>query len=120
MILVGAIIAGLLTLAFGAAGAMKLAKSRAELEPKMGPWVNDFSDAQVKGIGIVEIVLSVGLAVGLITKNASLLGWSAAALVFVMICAVLTLLRRGDGLGACIPALVLGALSAVVALAKLA
>jgi hypothetical protein len=48
--------ASLLALVFLAAGATKLLRPRSALRANMA-WVDDFSDAQVKGIGALEVGL---------------------------------------------------------------
>lgn len=109
------IIAGLLAVAFLGAGFMKATKSRSELQPKMA-WVEDFSDSAVKGIGVAEALGAVGLVLPALTGIAPILTPIAATgLLLTMIGAVVVHLRRGEGMGAAAPALLLGVLSAVVA-----
>ena len=55
------IIAGLLAAAFLAAGAMKLAQPKAKLAESGMAWTEDFSDSQVKLIGLVEVLGAIGL-----------------------------------------------------------
>lgn len=86
----------ILALGFFMAGAMKLTQSRAKLAPQMG-WVEDFSDTQVKEIGLVEIVAAAGLILPAATGIAPVLTPVAAAgLVIVMISAAATHLRRHE------------------------
>ena len=54
------IVQGLLAVAFGMAGFMKLSKTKAELAGQMG-WVEDFSQTQIRAIGVVEILGAIGL-----------------------------------------------------------
>ncbi|MBB5866964.1 putative membrane protein YphA (DoxX/SURF4 family) [Allocatelliglobosispora scoriae] len=50
----------LLAVAFIAAGAMKATSPKEKLAPKL-PWVNDFSAATVKFVGIAELLGGIGL-----------------------------------------------------------
>lgn len=112
------IIAGVLAVAFGAAGAMKLAKSRTELEPDMA-WVASATDSQVKGVGLVELLGAIGLILPAVTGIAPILvPLAASGLVLVMIGAVITHVRLGDPIAQAVPAIVLGALSLVVAIGR--
>ncbi len=112
------IIAGVLAAAFGAAGAMKLAKSRTELEPDMA-WVASATDSQVKGVGLVELLGAIGLILPAVTGIAPILvPLAASGLVLVMIGAVITHVRLGDPIAQAVPAIVLGALSLVVAIGR--
>lgn len=112
------IIAGLLALAFGGAGAMKLSSSREKLLPNM-PWVADFSDAQVKGIGGAELLGAIGLILPPLVDIAPVLAaFAASGLVLTAIGAVVVHLKRGDGIAGAAPAVVLGALAAFVAIMR--
>jgi len=85
-----------LALGFLMAGAMKLTQPRAKLEPQMG-WVEDFTDPQVKGIGLVEVAGALGLVLPGATDIAPILTpLAAAGLVVVMIGAAATHLRRHE------------------------
>ena len=112
------IIAGLLAVAFAGAGMMKLTSSRDELLPKM-PWVTDFTDSQVRGIGALEVLGAIGLIVPPLVDIAPILAPIAAAgLALVMVGAVVTHIRRGDGMAAAAPAIVLGVLAVFVAIMR--
>ena len=105
----------LLALAFLAAGASKLAQPREKLKARM-PWVEDFSNAQVKGIGAVEVLGAIGLILPAITGIAPILvPIAATGLAIAMVVAVIVHLRRGDGFAAALPSLVLALLAAFVA-----
>ncbi len=108
------IIQGLLAFAFLGAGAMKLAKSRADMADKM-PYVEDFSDVQIKIIGALEVAAAAGLilpvALGILPV---LTGYAAVGLVLTMIGAAAVHVKRGEFSGIA-PTLVLGALAAFVA-----
>lgn len=109
------IVAGVLAAAFAAAGGMKLATPRKQLEPKMA-WVADVSDGQVKGIGAVEVLGAIGLILPAALDIAPVLTpLAAVGLALTMAGAVVVHLRRGDGMAGAAPALVLGLLSVFVA-----
>ncbi|MEL4319506.1 DoxX family protein [Leifsonia sp. YIM 134122] len=113
MIIVLWIVTGLLALLFVAAGAMKTVRSRAALQPSMG-YVEDFSDGQVKTIGILEVLGAVGLVLPMAT---GILPWltpvAAFALFVTMVAAFFVHLRRGEARQTA-PVWVLAALSLVV------
>lgn len=105
----------LLALAFLATGLLKLTQPREQLLARMA-WVNDFTAGQVKAIGAVEVLGAVGLIVPGLTGIAPILvPIAAVGLALVMLGAVVTHLRRGDGWGAASLPLVLALLSAFVA-----
>ena len=112
------IIAGLLALAFLAAGAMKLAKSRAQLAESGMAWTEDFSDSQVKLIGLVEILGALGLILPAALGIAEILTpLAAAGLALTMLGATAVHARRGEKSN--IPVtLVLAALAAFVAVMR--
>jgi uncharacterized membrane protein len=112
------IIAGVLAAAFLAAGAMKLAQPRAKLiESGMG-WAADFSDTQVKLIGLLEVLGAIGLIVPAALDIVPVLTPLAATGLFLaMLGAVVVHLRRGENSGA-VPALVLGLLALFVAIMR--
>ena len=70
----------LLALAFAAAGTMKLVRSKSELEadPRMS-WARMFSNAEIKGLGALELLGAVGLIVPTFTGIAPHLTQVAAA-----------------------------------------
>ncbi len=88
--------AGLLALVFLAAGAAKLLRPRSALRANMA-WVDDFSDAQVKGIGALEVAGAAGVILppllGILPLLAPL---AAAGLAIVQVGAAATHLRRGE------------------------
>jgi uncharacterized membrane protein YphA (DoxX/SURF4 family) len=86
------IIQVLLALTFLASGSMKLARPRLALAAQMG-WVQDFSDAQVKGIG----ALAIGLVVPPLVHIAVFLTpLAAVGVVLLMAGASATHLRRHE------------------------
>lgn len=112
------IVAGLLAFSFAGAGVMKLTSSKADLLPKM-PWVADFSDSQVKGIGAAELLGAIGLILPPLVDIAPILApLAAVGLAVTMVGAVIVHLRRGDGVANAVPAAVLGALAVFVAVMR--
>ena len=89
-----------LAVAFGAAGAMKLTRSKAQLEtnPHMG-WMRDVPERQIKILGAAEILGAIGLIVPAATGIApDLTGAAAAGLATLMGGAAAThMFRRESG-----------------------
>ncbi len=112
------IIAGLLALAFLAAGAMKLAKSRAQLAESGMAWTEDFSDSQVKLIGLMEVLGALGLILPAALGIAEILTpLAAAGLALTMLGATVVHARRGEKSNIGVT-LVLAALAAFVAVMR--
>lgn len=92
------ITSGLLALVYLASGGMKALRSRAALQPQMG-WVEEFSAAQVRWIGILEVLGAVGVIVPHLT---GILPWvsvvAAFALVAVQVVAIIVHARRKEAL----------------------
>jgi uncharacterized membrane protein YphA (DoxX/SURF4 family) len=87
---------GILAAVFVAAGLMKLTHSRAALKEKT-PYVEDFTDRQVKAIGAVEVLGAAGIIVPAAVKVAVILTPIAACgLALTMVVAAVTLIRRGE------------------------
>jgi hypothetical protein len=102
----------LLAFSITAAGASKLFLPRTELIANGQTWAEDFSDTQVRLIGVAEAAGGIGLIVPAATGIAPILTPAAGfGLALVMGGAVATHLRRGEAPG---PALVLGLLAAAV------
>jgi len=109
------ILAGLLAVAFLAAGAMKLTQPREKLVGSGMGWAEDFSDRTVKLIGAAEMLGAIGLILPAITKLAPVLvPLAATGLVLVMVGAAVTHGRRREVPMIAINA-VLGILAAIVA-----
>lgn len=109
------IAAGVLALAFLAAGLMKLSSPKEKLAERMA-WVNDYSAGQIKAIGAVEVLGALGLILPAVTGIAPILvPLAAAGLAIVMVLAAIMHLRRGDGAAAVVPNIVLFALAVFVA-----
>jgi hypothetical protein len=92
------IVTGLLAALFLMAGAMKLAKSKAQLldNPSMG-WAEDFSPAVLKFIGLAEVAGAAGLILPCAFDVATwLVPTAAIGLAGVMAGAVITHLRRKE------------------------
>jgi uncharacterized membrane protein YphA (DoxX/SURF4 family) len=90
------IVQGLLALAFGMAGIMKLTQPKAKLVANMA-WVEDFTQPTVRVIGALEFLGALGLILPWAT---GILPWltplAAAGLVLTMVGAMLTHVRRGE------------------------
>jgi uncharacterized membrane protein YphA (DoxX/SURF4 family) len=90
------IVASLLAAAFFAAGLMKATQPKAKLAANMS-WVEDYSDAQVKAIGLVEILGAVGLVLPAATGIATILTpLAATGLAVTMVLAALVHVRRNE------------------------
>lgn len=109
------ILAGLLAAAFVASGGLKVVTPRKQLVEKMA-WAGDATDGQVKAIGGLEVLGAIGLILPAAVNVAPVLvPLAAVGLALVMAGAVVTHLRRGEGIPAAAPAVVLGVLSLIVA-----
>jgi uncharacterized membrane protein YphA (DoxX/SURF4 family) len=90
------IVQGLLAVAFGMAGIMKLTQPKEKLAAQMG-WVEDFAPTTVKGIGLLEVLGAIGL---ILPRLTGILPWltplAAAGLVLTMLGAIVTHLRRHE------------------------
>lgn len=106
------ILAGLLALAFLLTGAMKIARPKESLGATMA-WTEDFSQAQIRLIGLAEVLGAVGLilprALGIVPVLSPI---AAVGLVVVMAGAVITHVRRKETF---VPPLVLGVLAVATA-----
>lgn len=112
------IVASLLAAAFLAAGALKLVKPRSALvESGMG-WAEDYSESNVKLIGLAECLGAIGLILPAAFGVAEILTPIAAAgLAVTMVGAFAVHVRRGETSALVGPA-VLGLLAAVVAILR--
>ena len=112
------ILAGLLAAAFLLAGLMKLAQPRTKLQESGMGWAEDFSDGQVRLIGLAEVLGAVGLVLPAATGVAPVLTpLAAAGLAVTMLGATVVHLRRGETSMVPVP-LVLAVLAAVVAVMR--
>jgi uncharacterized membrane protein len=104
------VVATLLAVAFFAGGSMKATQPKDKLKKNM-PWVHDFSATQVKAIGTLEILASIGL---ILPAALDIVPLAASGLVLIMAGAVVTHTRRHEP--QVLPVnLVLGLLAAFVA-----
>jgi hypothetical protein len=107
--------AGVLALAFAAAGLMKITGKREQMLQRM-PWVADFPQGQVKAIGAVEVLGAVGLILPAVSGIVPVLvPLAAVGLAITSVLAAVMHVRRGDGVASTIPVLVLFALAVFVA-----
>lgn len=112
------VIDSVLAVAFLGAGMMKLTKSRAELEPQMA-WVGGATDGQVKALGLAEVLGAIGLILPAALDIAPILvPIAAAALAATMVGAMIVHQRMGDSPAEAVPAVVLGILAIIVAVAR--
>lgn len=106
------ILAGLLALAFLFAGGTKIARPKESLGATMA-WTEDFSQTQIRLIGVVEVLGAIGLilprALGIVPVLSPI---AAVGLAVVMVGAVVTHLRRK---GTFIPPLSLGVFAVAAA-----
>ena len=110
------IIAGLLAVAFLAAGGMKLAQPKAKLQASGMGWVEDFSPNAVKAVGAVEVLGALGLILPAALDVAPVLvPVAATGLFLMMVGAAVTHVRRSE-LNGIAPSVVLGLLSLIVAI----
>lgn len=90
------IVAGVLALAFLAAGLMKVSQPKEKLATSMG-WVDDFSPGTVKFIGTMEILGAIGLILPAATGIAPVLTpLAATGLAVTMILAAIVHGRRRE------------------------
>lgn len=90
------IAAGLLAVAFLAAGLSKLVQPKEKLAERT-PYVEDFSAGAVKAIGALEVAGAIGLILPAITKIAPVLvPLAATGLALMMVGAIVVHLRRGE------------------------
>ncbi len=85
-----------LGLAFGGSGLLKLTTSRDDLARAGLTWVEDFSAAAVRGIGVLEVLAALGLVVAPFVGLPVLVPLAAVGLMLLMLGAVLTHHRRGE------------------------
>ncbi len=87
---------GILAAVFLAAGLLKLTNTREALKDKT-PYVEDFTDSQVKAIGTLEVLGAVGVVLPAALKVLPVLTPIAACgQALTMVAAAATLIRRGE------------------------
>jgi len=90
------IIQAVLTFMFVMVGAMKLMMPKEKMQDKMG-YVEDFTQGQINGIGVLEVLGAMGLILPMAFNILPILTPLAAiGLALTMVGAFLTHLRRGE------------------------
>ena len=109
------ILAFALAAIFAASGVVKLAAAR-DQQIDRTPYVEDFPQLVIRGIGALEILGAIGLLLPALTGVATVLvPMAAAGLAITMVLAALVHVRRGDGTAAALPSILLAILSVFVA-----
>lgn len=91
------IIAGLLAVAFAAAGLMKLTQPKEKLAASGMGWTDQFSPGAVKAIGALEVAAAIGLILPAVLDIVPILvPLAALGLVLMMIGAAITHARRKE------------------------
>ena len=109
------ILAFALAAVFAGSGAVKLMSTR-DRQIDRTPYVEDFPQNVIRGIGVLEILGAAGLLIPALTGIATILvPMSAAGLAITMVFAALVHIRRGDGARAALPSIVLAICSVAVA-----
>lgn len=116
------VLQGLLAAVMGMAGLAKLTQGRDKLlatQPRMA-WVEDFSPAQVRAIGALELLAGIGLVLPWLLGIAPVLTPLAGlGVLAIMAGAALTHARRGER-EAIIGNVIIGLIALVVALGRFA
>jgi VIT1/CCC1 family predicted Fe2+/Mn2+ transporter len=93
------IIQGLLSLAFLMAGLMKMIMPKDKLREKIGGWVDDYKESQLKLIGLTEVIGVLGLILPMLFNIFPILTPIAACgLAFAMVGAAITHLKREESI----------------------
>ena len=112
------IVQGLLAAMFMMAGFMKLSLPKAELKEKVGSWVEDLSDSQLKLVGLLELLGAIGLVLPMAINVLPVLSPVAAlGLGLTMIGALILHLKRKEG-NKVAPNIILFALSIFVVIGR--
>lgn len=117
------IVAGLLALVYLAAGIIKVARPKEQLQAAGMAYVEDFGSPSVKLIGLVEILGALGLILPALTGIAPWLTVvSAIGLVLVQVGGIVVHVRRGESskLGINVGLLVLAGVAVWLAAAAIA
>jgi uncharacterized membrane protein len=108
------ILQGVLALAFATAGVLKSTQPKEKLAPQM-PWVEDFSPATVRFIGVVEFLGALGLVLPALTGIAPILTpLAATGIAVIMLLAAVVHARRKEPSGIATTVVIL-VLAAIVA-----
>jgi uncharacterized membrane protein YphA (DoxX/SURF4 family) len=86
----------LLGLAFAGSGLLKLTTSRERMAAADMGWVEDFSDAAVRGIGVLEVAAALGLVLAPFVGLPWLVPVAAIGLMLLMLGAAYVHYRRGE------------------------
>ncbi len=90
------IVQGILAFIFLMVGMMKLMRSKEQMADQMG-WVEDFSQTQIRGIGMLEILAALGLILPGVTGILPILTpLAAVGLAILMAGAFFTHMRRDE------------------------
>ncbi|MBT3313043.1 MAG: DoxX family protein [Anaerolineae bacterium] len=109
------IVQGILAVMFLMAGMMKLMQPKEKMAEMMG-WVEDFSQGQVRGIGILEVLGALGLILPMLTGILPILTpLAAVGLALTMGGAFMTHLRRKEMVPMGVMNMMLFAMAAFVA-----
>lgn len=91
------IIQGLLAAMFFMAGLIKLTKSKDDLKPKMGDWVDVISNPAFRLIGLLELLAAIGLVVPMAIDFLPVLTpFAALGLTLTMVGAMILHLQRKE------------------------
>jgi uncharacterized membrane protein YphA (DoxX/SURF4 family) len=105
------IIQGLLATAFLMAGIMKLIMPKNNLKEKIGGWVDEFKESQIKLIGLFELLGAFGLVLPMLLQVVPILTPIAAfGLVLTMVGAARIHFKRKESIMSNIVLLILGVL----------
>lgn len=103
-----------LAVAFAVAGVLKSTQPKEKLAPQM-PWVEDFSPATVRFIGVVEFLGALGLVLPALTGIAPILTpLAATGIAVIMLLAAVVHARRKEPSGIAVTVVIL-VLAAIVA-----
>ncbi|WP_394214244.1 DoxX family protein [Brachybacterium vulturis] len=109
------ILAFLLAAIFVVTGVVKLVTAR-DQQIDRTPYVEDFPQVVIRGIGVLEILGAIGLLLPALLDVATVLvPLAGAGLAITMVFAALVHTRRGDGVAATMPSIVLALVSVFVA-----
>jgi len=103
----------ILAVAFAAASAMHLAKSKADLTTKF-PVLEAYRPISINGIGVAEGLGALGLVAAPLVGWSALVPWAALGLACIMIAASMAHAERGEWKDIAVPAALLVAAVIVV------
>jgi uncharacterized membrane protein YphA (DoxX/SURF4 family) len=90
-------VAGLLALAFVAAGVMKLTQPKAKLADSGMSWTDDFGPGTIRSIGVLELLAAVGLILpAVLNLGPVIVPVAALGLAAIMVGAGITHFRRKE------------------------